>query len=178
MIKLNIRLETPADYRTVEEITRDAFWREGTDEHYLVHILRSCPDFIPELDFVAEAESGRIVGNIMYSKAEIRSAEGTVYPVITFGPLTVAPEFQRQGVGQALMGRSIEEAKKLGYRAIVFYGHPDYYPRRAFAEGLNLVLQPKMEAVLTRLWQCPFTRARLMEFRAAFTKAGYFKWIH
>lgn len=134
-MQLKIRLETPGDYRTVEEITRDAFWREGTDEHYLVHILRTCPDFIPVLDFVAETEEGEIVGNIMYSKAEIRSPEGDAIPVITFGPLTVAPAFQRRGVGQALMTRSIAEAKSLGYQAIVFFGHPDYYPRQGFSRG-------------------------------------------
>ena len=58
-----IRNETPADYRAVEELTRLAFWNvnmPGCDEHYLVHIMRSHPDFIPELDFVIE-EDGKIV---------------------------------------------------------------------------------------------------------------------
>ena len=52
-----IRLERPCDYRTVETITREAFWNlsvPGCDEHYYVHVMRSHADFIPELDFVLE----------------------------------------------------------------------------------------------------------------------------
>ena len=66
-----IRNETPADYRAVEELTREAFWnvyKPGADEHYFVHMMRSHPDFIPELDFVLERD-GEIIGNIMYTKA-------------------------------------------------------------------------------------------------------------
>ena len=50
-----IRLETPGDYRAVENLTREAFWNQsvpGCDEHYLVHTMRRHPDFIPELAFV------------------------------------------------------------------------------------------------------------------------------
>lgn len=45
-----IRPEQPGDYRTVEELTRDAFWdvyKPGCDEHLIAHRLRSHPDFIP-----------------------------------------------------------------------------------------------------------------------------------
>ena len=59
---MNIRLETPADYREVENLTREAFWnvyRPGCTEHYVLNLYRSNPDFIPELDFVME-EEGRL----------------------------------------------------------------------------------------------------------------------
>ena len=55
MHNLSIRLETPADYRAVEALTRESFWnvyKPGADEHYFVHKMRSHPDFIPELAFV------------------------------------------------------------------------------------------------------------------------------
>ena len=54
-----IRRETPADYRTVENLTREAFWnvyRPGCTEHYVLHHLRNHPDFIPELDFVMQVD--------------------------------------------------------------------------------------------------------------------------
>lgn len=54
---LVIRQETPADYAAVERLTREAFWnvyRPGCTEHYVVHVLRSDPDFIPDLDLVME----------------------------------------------------------------------------------------------------------------------------
>ena len=52
-----IRLENPCDYRTVETITREAFWNlsvPGCDEHYYVHVMRSHADFIPELEMKSE----------------------------------------------------------------------------------------------------------------------------
>ena len=65
-MELIIRNETEKDFRPVEELTREAFWNlyaPGCVEHYLAHQLRRHPDFIKELDFVAES-NGKIVGNI------------------------------------------------------------------------------------------------------------------
>ncbi len=59
-LDINIRLESESDYRTVEELTREAFWNlyaPGCDEHYLVHKVRTCSEFIPDLDFVAIKEN-------------------------------------------------------------------------------------------------------------------------
>ncbi|MCI9278720.1 MAG: GNAT family N-acetyltransferase [Lachnospiraceae bacterium] len=100
-------------------------------EHLLVHKLRDLPSFVPELDFVAEAE-GRIVGHIIYSIAKVRMPDNQEIEVLNFGPLSVHPDYKRMGVGSALMRHSIAEATRLGYRAIIFYGHPDYYPRFGF----------------------------------------------
>ncbi len=64
---LTIRNETEKDYKTVETITRKAFYNmyiPGCVEHYLVHVMRGHEDFIPELDFVAELD-GQVIGNIM-----------------------------------------------------------------------------------------------------------------
>lgn len=133
-MNLVLRLETPDDYRTVEELTREAFWgftHPTCDEHYLVHLLRNAPAFVPELDYVAEAD-GKLVGNVMYSKAKVIDSGGSEHGVLTFGPLSVLPECWNSGVGSALMRHTIAEARRLGYRAIIFYGHPDYYPRFGF----------------------------------------------
>lgn len=129
-----LRLERPEDYHAVEELTRDAFWRSRQnicDEHLLVHRLRTIPAFVPELDYVAEAD-GRLVGNIMYTRARIEDDAGNAYEVLTFGPLSVLPEYQNRGIGKALMLHTFEVARGLGYRAIVIFGHPDYYPRVGF----------------------------------------------
>jgi len=53
---LIIRPEQASDFRKIEEMTREAFWDmyvPGCDEHYLVHILRDSPAFVPELFLVA-----------------------------------------------------------------------------------------------------------------------------
>ena len=65
--KMNIRLEQPADYREVENLTREAFWNvyaPGCVEHYVLNQYRSNPDFIPELNFVMEVD-GRIIGHVI-----------------------------------------------------------------------------------------------------------------
>ncbi len=77
-MRLEIRIEEEGDYRAVEELTREAFWDvhvPGCCEHYLIHTLRNCPDFISELDFVA-VSGGRIAGHIAYVKARIEDASG------------------------------------------------------------------------------------------------------
>lgn len=144
-LNINLRLETPEDYRSVEELTREAFWgtsHPDCDEHFLVHKLRQVPAFIPELDYVAEVD-GRIVGNIMYSRAKVVDKTGKEHEVITFGPISVLPEYQGKGIGKALLKHTIAEARRLGYRAIVFFGHPDYYPRVGFrrAKEFNITTE-------------------------------------
>ena len=70
---MNIRFEQPNDYREVENLTRDAFWnvyRPGCTEHYVLNQYRNNPAFIPELDLVME-ENGKIIGHVMFSKADI-----------------------------------------------------------------------------------------------------------
>ena len=129
-----IRRETPADYGVVETLTREAFWNlhgPGCDEHYLAHVLREADAFVPDLDFVAELY-GRIVGNIMYVKSHIAPVTGGALPVITFGPVSVLPEFQRQGIGGTLIKHTLLLAKQMGYAAVFIYGDPAYYGRLGF----------------------------------------------
>ncbi len=132
-----IRNETPADYRAVEELTRLAFWNvnmPGCDEHYLVHIMRSHPDFIPELDFVME-EDGKIVGNVIYTRATLIGRSGRAKNILTFGPLSVLPEYQRRGYGKALLEHSFEKAVEMGFDTIVIFGNPENYYSRGFKNG-------------------------------------------
>lgn len=141
-MKIVIRLENEDDWREVELLTRKAFWQKerinkigvGCDEHYLAHTLRKAPEFVPELDFVAEAD-GQLVGNVMYSKAYVQMPDGTRHEVLNFGPLSVLPEYQKLGVGSALMRHSLKTAARLGYGAVIFFGHPSYYPRFGFKEA-------------------------------------------
>lgn len=129
-----IRLETERDYRAVEHLTRDAFWdvyKPGCDEHLLAHKLRHSKAFLPALDYVA-AQDDRIVGNIMYSVAQVINDSGCAYPVLTFGPLSVLPGFQKQGVGAALVRHSLAVARKTEYPAVIIFGNPAYYQRFGF----------------------------------------------
>ena len=134
MKNLTIRLETEKDYRAVEELTREAFWnvyKPGADEHYYVHMMRNHPDFIPELAFVLELD-GKIVGNIMYTKAWIEDENGERKEILSFGPLCVAPEYQRQKFGKLLIEHSFEVARKMGYDVNINFGNPGNYISRGF----------------------------------------------
>ncbi len=142
-VSITLRLEKESDYREVEILTREAFWKKdrieklggiGADEHYLVHKLRSSPEFVPELDFVAEYK-GKIIGNIIYSIAYVLVKDGSRHPVLSFGPLSVLPEYKNQGVGSALMRHTLKIGAKLGYGAVLIFGHPTYYPRFEFKEA-------------------------------------------
>ena len=133
-MNIQIRLEQPGDHRTVEELTREAFWNlyvPGCSEHLLVHKLRSNPAFIPELNFVA-LKDDRSVGNIVFCYAAIKEDAGNQRAVITFGPVSVLPEFQKQGIGAALIQHALKTAADLGYTAVLIYGDPAYYPRFGF----------------------------------------------
>ena len=132
-----IRLEQPGDQCAVEALTRDAFWdvyKPGCDEHLVAHRLRTHPDFIPALDFVA-LDGDKIIGNIMYSRAAIVQPDGTRFPIVIFGPLSVHPDYQRRGVGAALVRHSLEQAKALGVAGVALTGSPEYYPRFGFRPG-------------------------------------------
>ena len=138
MEAIKLRNETSMDYRMVEELTREAFWNyhaPGCNEHYLLHIMRNSASFISELDFVAEI-GGKVVGNIVYTQSKLICDNGKCYnDVITFGPLSVNPQYQRKGIGRMLIEHTLKLAKELGYRAVLIYGDPSYYSKAGFVEA-------------------------------------------
>ena len=76
----------------------------------------------------------------MYSRAVINAPDGTKTEVLTFGPISVLPDYQNKGIGSALMRHSIVQAGYLGFSAIVFHGHADYYPRFGFKRAYEFGL--------------------------------------
>lgn len=134
MENLTIRSETEKDYKAVEILTREAFWnvyKPGADEHYFVHKMRSHPDFVPELAFVLE-KNGEIIGNIMYTKAWLQDENGNKKEILSFGPLCVAPQYQRQKLGRLLIEHSFDAARKIGYDVNINFGNPGNYVSRGF----------------------------------------------
>lgn len=166
-----IRRETAADYRAVEELHRNAFWNvhvPGCCEHYLAHVLRKHPDFIPELDLVYELD-GEIVGNVMYTKSELLEESGNSTGILTFGPIGVAPEYQRRGIGKALLEASFDIAAGLGYPAIAIFGDPDNYVARGFrsCKRYNVCLEGDVypAALLVKELKPGFFDGRKLVFR-------------
>ena len=134
MNNYSIRVEEERDYSTVESLVRQAFWnvyRPGCTEHYVLHHLRNCQDFIPELAFVMEAD-GKIIGQNVFVKAQITKSNGTAFPILTMGPICIANEYKRKGYGKILLDYSLEKAKALGYGAVCFEGNIDFYGKSGF----------------------------------------------
>ena len=131
--EVEIRMETESDWYDVELMTQRAFWNKhqpGCDEHYLVHKLRHHEDYLPELSRIA-VKDGQVIGCIMYSKSRIVDGEDT-HETITFGPLCVEPRWQGCGVGELLLRETMSLAANKGYKGIIIFGEPDYYPRFGF----------------------------------------------
>ena len=129
-----IRPEKKTDYKNTENLTREAFWnvyRPGCYEHYVLHCYRSDPDFIPELDFVMELD-GKLIGQVIYVRSQIECDDGRKIPIMTFGPISIAPEFKRQGYGKRLLDYSIERAKEMGTGALAITGNIDFYGKSGF----------------------------------------------
>lgn len=132
---IHIRREAPADYRTVEELVRESFWNvyhPGCTEHYVLHRYRNEPDFVPELDLVLE-KGGEIIGQVIYVKSKIDLADGTTLPVMTFGPIGIAPQYKRQGYGKLLLDHSMEIAAKMDAGALCITGNILFYGKSGFA---------------------------------------------
>ena len=153
---ITIRPETESDDRAVENLTREAFWnvyRPGCMEHYVLHCFRTDPAFVPELDLVMELD-GTLIGHIMYARSEIACSDGRALPIMTFGPISIAPEYKRQGYGKCLLDYSMEKAKEMGAGAlaitgnILFYGKSGFVPAKS--KGIRYADDPDASYLLIK----------------------------
>ena len=131
---IRFRRERPEDYAAVENLVREAFWnvyRPGCLEHYVLHRLREDPAFVPELDILMEKD-GEIIGQNMFMRAVIRADDGRDVPIMTMGPICVAPELKRRGYGKKLLDYSLDRAAELGCGALCFEGNILFYGKSGF----------------------------------------------
>ena len=129
-----IRNERQSDYYEVENLVREAFWnvyRPGCTEHYVLRCFRDNPDFIPDLDFVME-EEGRLIGQVMFSKAELVLPDGSSVPSWTFGPIGIHPDYKRKGLGLKLLNYALEKARDKGVGFLCMEGNIEFYKHAGF----------------------------------------------
>ena len=130
----NIRLEKKEEHREVENLVREAFWnvyRPGCLEHYVLNQLRNDPAFVPELDFVMEKD-GQLIGQNVFVRADIKADDGRTIPIMTMGPICIAPNFKRQGYGKILLDYSLKKAAEFGCGAVCIEGNIDFYGKSGF----------------------------------------------
>lgn len=131
----SIRLARKEEYREVENLVREAFWnvyRPGCSEHYVLNQLRNDPAFIPELAFVMKKD-GKLIGQNIFMHAVIQADDGREIPIMTMGPIGIAPEFKRKGYGKILLDHCLEKAAEMGAAAVCFEGNIDFYGKSGFA---------------------------------------------
>jgi putative acetyltransferase len=125
--RMRIRAEAPADCKAIAQLNDRAFG--GTFESELIGRLRS--DGLVAASLVAEDE-GRMIGHILLSRLDVTAGKRKLN-ALALAPMAVSPEWQRQGIGSALMRAAIEAARNAQADVIVVLGHPAFYPRFGFS---------------------------------------------
>jgi putative acetyltransferase len=131
-----IRYEKDADVDAIRDVTISAFETLEISNHteqFIIAALRSARSLTVSL--VAEVD-GRVVGHIAFSPVTISDGTRNWYGL---GPLSVLPEYQRQGIGKALIGEGLSRLKGLNARGVCLVGHPDYYRKLGFKNMAGLV---------------------------------------
>ncbi len=161
-----------ADFQATEWLMREAFWNyysPGCSEHYLLHLMRKCPDFVQELDYAAY-DGQRIVGNVVYMKSHIITDQGETHSVLSLGPIAVLPEYQGKGIGQKLIAHTRDMAREMGFRAILLCGDPEYYTRAGFVPAERFGIRTSENTYFIALHACELYEGALAE-----SKGRYFE---
>jgi putative acetyltransferase len=125
-----IRSETPADYRAIAAVIRAAFGR--VDEARLVGHLRDGQ--YARVSLVAE-EDRALVGHVLFSELAIVTEPETVW-ALSLAPLSVAPKYQRRGIGTALVTEGLRICRDSGHEIVIVLGDPAFYARLGFRAQL------------------------------------------
>jgi putative acetyltransferase len=134
---MNIRQTTQADLKDIISVERAAFNRDS--EVNLTRALLADPSAEPRLSLMAYVDN-QPIGHILFTKGAL-----TNHPDIALSflaPLAVIPKFQRQGIGGALVKRSLELLTKANVDLIVLLGHPTYYQKFGFKPAFKLGFEP------------------------------------
>lgn len=137
MHSISVRAETGEDVKAIDVVHLSAF--QGDDEVGLIGALRESAMFDPELSLVAEFHR-RIVGHVLLTKVRLQRDHGGV-EILALAPMAVVPSQSHRGIGSELVHYAIDEARRLGYGAIVVIGHPEYYERLGFSPASRWNLQ-------------------------------------
>jgi putative acetyltransferase len=130
LLLMHIRNESAADAAAVYDINARAFGRPAEAE--LAVRLRTSDALV--LSLVAEAE-GKLLAHVIFTHGVLRTPAGT-HAALALGPVAVAPENQRQGIGAQLIRHGLAECAALGHALVFLLGHTNYYPRLGFSPAV------------------------------------------
>jgi len=137
--RITIREEQNGDAAAIRRVVQEAFG--GLAEADLVDALRTHGKF--KLSLVAVLE-GQVAGHLLFTEATIEST-GSCLKALGLAPLAVMTEFQRQGVGSALMRHGLDQCRDMGHGAVIVLGHPQYYSKFGFLPANRYGLRCEFE---------------------------------
>ena len=167
--EVRVRSETSADVGVIAEVTVAAFETLGVSNHteqFIIAALRAAEALTVSL--VAEVD-GRVVGHIAFSPVTISDGCPNWYGL---GPVSVLPEYQRRGIGGALIREGLARLEDLGAQGCCLVGHPEYYGRFGFRNIPGLVCQGVPEEVFFAISLDGHVPQGVVEFHAGFTADG------
>jgi putative acetyltransferase len=153
-IRTEIRPETEADVPAIREVTNDAF---ATAEHssgteaLIVERLRERGKLA--LSLVAERE-GAVRGHVAFSPVTIN---GKACGWFGLGPVSVHPEWQKRGIGTALINEGLKRLADMGGKGCALVGYPEYYSRFGFAHHRQLSMHGLPEEHAANFMAIAFT---------------------
>lgn len=151
MNRYTIRQIRPDEYRAIRKLDRDAFQynERGSDGDFhdaFADAVRRSPHHIPELDLVAVAGDGSAhLGHAVFARLPMGDAGEHVVWLASLAVLrgerddhaAKSYEYQRKGIGTALVMRGLEIAKSLGYAACMTCGNPRVYRDKMGFRGMG-----------------------------------------
>ena len=123
-LPLVLELETPDDAEAIQHLNERVFGPGRFARTAYPIRERADPD--PSLSFVAR------VGTLMVGANAMTPIVIGAAKALLLGPLIVEPVFRSQGIGEALVARSLEAAKAQGWKLVILVGDEPYYARVGF----------------------------------------------
>lgn len=136
--EIAIRSETSDDIGAITEVTTAAFQAleiSNHNEQFIIEALRAAKALAVSL--VAEVGS-RVIGHIAFSPVAISDGTQDWYGL---GPVSVLPEYQRQGIGKALILSGLAQVRGMHAGGCCLVGHPEYYQKFGFGNVSTLVYE-------------------------------------
>jgi putative acetyltransferase len=152
LVDVIIRPERPVDIESISTITELAFRTCPYGEHteqFIIEALRRAGAL--SVSLVAELNT-QVVGHIAFSPVEISDGSSGWYAL---GPVSVVPELQGQGIGQALVNAGLDALRSLGAAGCVLVGRPKFYWRFGFRSRPALTMDGVPQEVVLSL---PFSK--------------------
>ena len=131
-----IRKETASDIEAITEITMAAFKTHpisNQTEQFIINALRAAGALT--ISLVAEIND-RVVGHIAFSPVTISDSSKGWYGL---GPISVLPDYQKQGIGKSLIKEGLSLLKDMGGKGCALVGDPNYYKRFGFKNYPELI---------------------------------------